>query len=524
MKLRKDQQNAVDSIFTYYRSGNKGHPLIVAPTGAGKSHIIAGFCQEVLSKYADQKILIITHTKEIIAQDAKVLRQYISNDLVGVYSVGLGRKQVKQVTVAGIQSIYQKAYLFQDFNLILVDEAHLIPPKGEGRYLTFLGAFEKIGIIGFTATPFRRKHGMLTENHMFDRIVYNISIQSLINQGYLVPLSTKATKYKMDRTGLKVIAEDYSIKDLSNRFDRDSITKAIIDEVEPLKDTKKAWLVFAIDIEHCENIAAELNKRGIIAAYVHSKLDIDRKILIDMFNEGHIQALVAVETLTTGFDAPGIDLIVLLRATKSPVLYVQMLGRGMRTAPNKESCLVLDFAGNVEFFGPVDDIAIRVAKSKGFGLPKAPMKTCPECDELVHISKKVCPSCGYEWPKEVKLNLEATQAAILKSQKEVKSQDINVTEVYFHKHKKTGGIPSLRVTYRHGFFQTFSEWVTFEHAGKPRRMAEKWWKIMTVNSSPVPGTVDEALQRLNEIHRPVRIRVDLTGRFPRIIAHFWSTV
>jgi DNA repair protein RadD len=315
--LRDYQKAAIKALLSYTYEGN---PLIVAPTGSGKSHILGGFCKEVYDRWPDNNVLIITHTKEIIKQDIRILEQYLPNYIVGGHSAGINRRQTRQFTVASIQTIYKSPALFEKYHLFIVDEAHLIPPSGEGRYRTFFNALPNIPVVGLTATPFRRGHGLLTENHIFDTIVYDITIQYLVDKKYLVPLSTKATEYTFNDQGVKVLGGDFSKIDLSRRLDHYHITEQIVKELIQFKDKRNSWLIFAIDIAHCEHIAEELNKLGIVAAAVHSKLDIDRQHLLDLFKQKHIQALVAVETLTTGFDAPNIDLIVLMRPTQSPVL------------------------------------------------------------------------------------------------------------------------------------------------------------------------------------------------------------
>lgn len=513
--LRPYQRSAVVAGFDYFKAGNKGNPLIVAPTGSGKSWILAGFIAEAYRLYPEEKILVLTHTKEIIDQNLKILQKLLPPHLIGVYSVGLGYRQVRQFTIASIQSVYKKAELFQDVKLIIVDECHLVPPKGEGRYLTFLGEMKHAKVLGMTATPFRLGTGLLTDNHIFDRIVYDIKLQTLIDLKQLVPLSTKATEYAIDTSGLKIVGGDYSKLELSDRVDRQIVTERIVAELIKFAGTFKSWLVFAIDIAHSEHIAAELSKHGIVAAAIHSKLDIDRTPLLELFKEGHIQALVSVETLTTGFDAPNVDLIVMMRPTQSPVLHVQMLGRGMRPYEGKEKCLVLDFAGNVSRLGPVDEVCVSKktqGKKKG-GLPMT--KTCPTCKEVVAISRKNCPACGHEFKFKTKLAIVPDAGRALASEApQVKI--VSVKSVRFTKHHKAGKPPSMKVTYHCGPVTFYHEWVAFEHEGWPRRRAEQWW-IRFANNE-VPDSVDEALDRQSEISKPKELRVIMAGKYPEVIA------
>jgi DNA repair protein RadD len=518
---RPYQKQAIESVFDYFKANPSGHPLICAPTGSGKSHILAGICAETLARYPKESILVVTHTREIIAQNAKAIRKYVPYDKVGVYSVGLKHKEIKQFTVAGIQSIHKKAELFSHVKLIIVDEAHLIPPTGEGRYLTFFKDMPQARILGLTATPFRRAHGLLTENHIFDKVIYDIPIRTLIKQKHLVPLSSKTTDFAMDTSNLKVIAGDYSKADLSNRLDRQDVTTAIVQELVAFKEKYKAWLVFAIDIEHCEHITKQLNAVDISAAAVHSKLDFDRKHLLDLFKSSKLQAIVSVETLTTGFDAPNVDLIVLLRPTQSPVLHVQMLGRGMRPHIGKDRCMVLDFAGNVERLGPVDQVEIPLGKKKKKGKGKAVTKVCPDCNEIVHASHMICPSCGYKFPKKVNLVGVASNAPVMSGDKvEAKVVKRIVTDVSYSKHRKAGKPPSLKVTYRTNSFQFFSEWVALEHEGYPSVRAAKWWKARSLMT--VPTTVDEALTRTTELRAPKAISILVTGKFPEIVAYHYE--
>lgn len=511
MKPRAYQIEATRAIFDALK--RKENPLVVAPTGSGKSHILGYFCQQAYQRYPAEAILILTHRKEIIQQNANILRQYLPIHLVGIYSSGVGYKQTRQFTVAGIQSIYKQASKLSKYKLIIVDEAHLIPPSGEGRYRTLFNTLGNPAIVGLTATPFRLGHGLLTDNHMFDAIAYSISIADLIDKKYLAPLICKSTEYQIDVSNVKTIAGDYSKKDLSLHVDNTVITNTIVKKLVRYKDIRKAWLVFAIDIEHCEHIAEQLQQAGIIAVAVHSRMNVDRQLILDMFKAGNIQAIVSVETLTTGFDAPTIDLIALLRPTQSPVLHVQMLGRGMRIHENKTNCLVLDFAGNVRALGPVDAVTVT-AKKKGKGSNKNGFtRICPECAEIVHISKKQCTACGFTFPVKPTLYDEAQEAPILKQQGKIWTAKVNKINATIH--KKVGKVPSLKITYYNNMFGLVSEWVTLEHKGYPRKRAVDWWSNNA--KGRIPDTVQEAFDRRNEIRIPTQLTIEKYGKYPSII-------
>ena len=216
--------------------------------------------------------------------------------------------------------------------------------------------------------------------------------------------------------------------------------------------------------------------------------------------------------LSYGFNVPFVDLVALLRPTCSTGLYVQQVGRGTRKADGKDNCLVLDFAGNVRRFGPVDDPRIHTKAGNGNG--EAPTKTCPECDEIVALAATECPGCGYEFPAKAKIKhaAQADSAEIL-SNGRTPSDWLEVEDVEFRKHIKE--TPSLRVSYQCGI-DTFSEWICLEHQGYPRAKAEQWWRALAAGTG-VPQTVNEALARQDEMLWPSHIRVAPDGKYWRIV-------
>jgi DNA repair protein RadD len=213
--------------------------------------------------------------------------------------------------------------------------------------------------------------------------------------------------------------------------------------------------------------------------------------------------------LTTGFNAPAVDLIALLRPTKSAGLYVQMVGRGTRLAPGKENCLVLDFAGNVRRHGPIDLVRPRRPGEAGGG--EAPTKVCPECDSIIALSATECPDCGHVFPaREVKIAPTAATLPVLSP----KAQWLPVHGVSYSRHDKLGGLPSLKVTYNCGL-RSYSEWVCVEHQGYARQKAAEWWR----KRAPVPLTVAQAIAEAKRLARPSEISVRPSGRYVEVSGH-----
>jgi len=501
------QQEAIDAIFDYFRS-NKGNPLVVAPTGSGKSVIIAEFTRIVKSWWPNQKILILSHDMEILSQDHKAVSRQNPDLEIGLYSAGLKSKVIKDITVAGIQSVYKQPDLFTDFNIVLLDEAHTVRYDNDSMYMKFLKALGK-PVIGFTATPFRLGTGYLHlgDKAFFDDIIYTIKIKTLQDQGKLCKITNKQPGITMDASAIKKQAGDFIIKELSMAFDKEAITAEIVQDLALYKDVREKWLVYAIDIEHCEHIAEKLNEVGVKSEAIHSKTGLARGPIIDKFKQGQYQALVSVAMLTTGVDIPEVDMIVLMRPTASPVLHVQIIGRGMRVAEGKEDCLVRDYAGNLQRNGPIDAPVIKLA---GDGNGQPIMKVCEECDEIVHIAVRTCPACGTEFI--FKHNLTSMAAG-----GEVISRELwyPVTGIYYDYYVGGRGRPMLLVTHVCGI-TSFKKYVPIEHGGRATYQAKHWWKRRT--DQPFPRTASEALDiaTAGGLNSPKRILVDTRGKYPEI--------
>jgi len=303
-------------------------------------------------------------------------------------------------------------------------------------------------------------------------------------------------------------------RDLEDAVDQDVITRAAVAEVIAHGETRRSWLAFCSGVRHATHVAEEFRRRGVSCATIFGKTPKDeRDAIIAAFKRGEIRALASMGVLTTGFNAPAVDLIAMLRPTKSAGLYVQMAGRGTRLAEGKENCLVLDFAGNVRRHGPIDLVRPKRPGGPGDGPP--PTKICPKCGTIVAIAALECPDCGFEFPgREVKLEPTASTLEVLSTGK---PQWVGVTDVTYSRHEKHGGRVSLKVTYRCGLaFHT--EWVCFEHEGYPRRKAASWWRERAPELD-VPESVDEALILADQLRRPTEIAVRPAGRFTEITAY-----
>ena len=367
-------------------------------------------------------------------------------------------------------------------------------------------------MIGFTATPYRLDSGMLHQGdeRLFTDIAYEVSIRDLIDQGYLCPLVSKATDVELDVAGVGSRGGEFIAGQLQAAVDRDSITKAAIDEVMAYGEDRRSWLVFCSGVAHATHVAEAIRERGVSCATIFGDTPAaERDRIIAAFKRGEIRALASMGVLTTGFNAPAVDLIAMLRPTKSAGLYVQMAGRGTRLAPGKDNCLVLDFAGNVARHGPVDAVTPK-RPGEADGAP--PTKICPDCDSILAAALRQCPDCGHLFPApEVKVAATATTLAILST---MRPQWVAVSGITYGRHEKPGKPPSLRVDYRCGLVR-HSEWICFEHTGYAREKAVAWWRARS--TAPVPSTITDALAASDVLPTPTAIEVRPSGRFTEII-------
>ncbi len=518
LTLRPYQRESIDAIYSYFQE-KSGHPLIVIPTAGGKSLVMATFIHEALELYPPTRILVITHVRELISQNHAELMGIWPEAPAGIHSAGLKARDVEsQVLFCGIQSVHKRAYDIQRCDLILVDEAHLIPRKTNTMYRRFLDDLTRINpymkIIGFTATPFRLDSGMLHQGKdaLFDEITYEVSVRDLVDQGYLSPLISKQTDTQLDVEGVGTRGGEFIASQLEAAVDLEPITRNAVDEIIAFGKDRRSWLLFCSGISHAEHIRDTVRARGHSCECIFgSTPQAERDEIIAAFKRGEIRALAAMNVLTTGFNAPAVDLIAMLRPTKSTGLYVQIAGRGTRLAPGKENCLVLDFAGNVARHGPID-LVKAPSREKGDG--DAPIKVCPECQTINHAAVRHCESCGFEFPPpEVKIDSTATTQEILSSGR---PEWVRVFDIAYRRHEKEGKPPSMRVEYLCGF-NWHREWVCFEHEGYPKRQAARWWSRRAPSGIPMPDSVAEALAMVDELRIPDEIAIKRGGRYVEIV-------
>lgn len=393
--LRPYQQDAVNATLKHFRKSNEP-AVIVLPTGAGKSLVIAE-----LARLAKKKILVVTHVKELVAQNVEKFRQYADQQGVkaGVFSAGLKTKQTNyQVTFASVQSVVRNLDRFtQEYSLIVIDECHRVGTMDDAEKTSQYGQIiqllkqqnEQLKVLGLTATPYRMGMGWIYQYHYhgikrsdtptpFKACIYELPLTYMIKHGFLTP--PKLVDAPVAQYDFSALSSDASgsyneteVNELLVKYPR--VTQAIIEQVAELAETRQGVMIFAATVKHAREIFSYL-PTDMTALITGATANNEREQLIDKFKRGEVKFLVNVSVLTTGFDAPHVDLIAILRPTESVSLYQQIVGRGLRLAEGKTDCLVIDYAGNgINIFYP--EVGEKKPNSQS---------------ELVQV---FCPACGF---------------------------------------------------------------------------------------------------------------------------------
>ena len=502
--LREYQQAAVDAVYQHLAERDD-NPCVVIPTGGGKTPVIATICKDAVTRWSG-RVLILAHVKELLEQAADKLRAVCPEVDFGIYSSGLKRRDTEHpVIIAGIQSVYRRACELGGFDLVLIDEAHMIPPPGsdgDGMYRQMLADLcvinPNVRVIGLTATPFRMKSGSIcTANGYLNQVCYEIGVRELIVQGFLSPLRTRAGAVKADTSGLHIRAGEFIAGEVEDLMDKDELVRSACGEIIEQTASRRSVLIFTSGIRHGRHVVEELKRNhGVDCGFVDGETpNAERDAILTRFKAGELKYLANVNVLTTGFDAPGVDCVAMLRPTMSLGLYYQMVGRGFRLHPDKADCLVLDFGGNVLRHGPVDQISVTDPQA---GTGEAPVKECPECHALIHAAYGTCPECGFAFPppEREKHSAKAHAGGILSDQHTDTHR--TVRKVFYSVHTKRDAPEdapkTMRVEYEVGYYDFRSEWICFEHPsnGYARQKAEAWWRARS--NAPVPDTAAEAVE------------------------------
>lgn len=557
MELRDYQRSGVDIGRADVLDGKD--PCVVIPGAGGKSIIIAEQVRQFV-EVDGLRVLMLVDTKELIQQNANKLRElwrdlYGTQAPLGVYSASLKRKELgRPITYGGIQSV--QPFVKRNgpmalgwIDVVIVDEAHMIPTKGEGQYRSLIAMLREanpnLRVVGWTATPWRLGHGDIAsgEGALFNSLHADIvSVRELVDRGFTAPLRSKHTGVKLlDLVGdVHKRGGDFVESELAAAVNKNEPNELIAAEIvaRGTEEDRRHCLLFCVSIDHCKEMARILTGLGKPSGVIHGEMsDLERTDALNRFRAGEWWGLANVMLLTKGWDFPDLDMMAWCRPTLSPVLYSQIAFRGMRlktdgTTPHRD-CYILDFAGLVSTHGPITDV--RPPRARGAKPGECPIKNCPICAELVLISCMLCPSCGYEWEapkKDAKLHNDDIMAERRKD---------GVAEVarwtWFY-HTSQQGKRMLAVEYE--FKEAVEPEGTDEESlrnMKPRQRATEYWPVFTEDWArsklkklaeklgvELTSTGSIMIERLNAAPHPETVKLSLKAGWIRVGRPKWAAL
>ncbi|MGY2463575.1 DEAD/DEAH box helicase [Vreelandella sulfidaeris] len=550
-QLRPYQQEAVKRVVGHFRASSEP-ALVVLPTGSGKSLVIAE-----LARLARGRVLVLAHVRELVEQNHAKYQAYgLEAD---IFSAGLKRKEAtRQVVFGSVQSVVRNLEQFNDanFTLLVIDESHRVSLNEDASYGQVIEHLRRhnpqLKILGLTATPYRlgqgfiyyrHHHGMVrgSEESFFRDCVFEQPLRLMVKQGYLAaPKRLDMAIEGYDFSALKPASSGLFQEEALNRVVAGSrATPGIIEQIIARAVDRQGVMIFAATVAHAEEIMGYLPpaEAALITGATPSQ---ERKALIDAFKARAIKYLVNVAVLTTGFDAPHVDLIAILRPTESISLYQQMIGRGLRLSPGKEDCLILDYAGN-----PWDIFAPEVGEPKPDSDSEPVQVECPACGhanlywgkrdgELVieHFGRrcqglveddegkkrqcdfrfrfKVCDECGAENDIAARCCHGCDRLLVDADDKlkdALKLKDAKVLRVSGMQLEATTngrGLPRLKVTYHDEDGEHLSEWFALETSAQRRAFYAAFlrYHLRAPGGKWTPLSADEVVAEQHRLRHP----------------------
>ena len=550
MELRNYQKKALAKAHCWFKEKTT-YPLIVLPTGAGKTIVFTTLIKDLYLENPSKRFLILAHRQELISQAVDKLLNVWPDAPVGILAASLKQfNHTAPIVIASRDTLASKKRLEKSypFDYIIIDEAHHVSPQMNTRYRKIIDHFEEIGcpkILGVTATPYRMGQGYIygMDDHFFGGVAYKATIPDLIKQGYLSRLSSFKVNdnavIDASKARVKFKGGDYRESDLEALAMVDHTIYAIINdwiEKAYLKG-RKSTVFFCVSVLHANKMTLFLKDHGIKAACVTAETPTaEREYILHGFEEGTINALCNVAVLTEGWDAPRTDCIALLRPTKSLGLYVQICGRGMRPWGDKKDCLLLDYGGNMGRHGCIDVARPERNKKDEELTDELKIWICDECLSVNDMEDKTCRECGLTKPlpepeeinplKEESVASETTIAA----EGQVLSDESGEV-VILERQERVEWIRAEMATSKNGnkylkilFKSTEQYWpyttaLMMNMRGKPRQVAEKKWGIMT-KGDVLPWGIEPAMDMVNHegvMNQVKQVNVRKEGRYWNVI-------
>lgn len=390
MLLRPYQADAVSSLRGSYASGKRA-PLFVLPTGGGKTFVFTYVSQQSVAR--GKSVCILVHRQELLLQASRSLRAMgVPHGLIAPQF----NRNNEPVQIASVQTLLRRLKRYpEQFDLVVIDEAH---HAVAGSWRKVVDQMPGAKILGVTATPVRTDGQGLSE--MFDDLICGPSMSSLIDMGYLVRPVVYAPPTAVDLSGIRKRGGDFDAKQLTERMDKPTITGSAVEHYRKLCAGKPA-IAFCASVAHAKHVAEQFRAAGFTSVSLDgTMLDTERKAAIDGLANGSIQVLTSCDIVSEGTDIPVVEVAILLRPTQSTSLYIQQVGRALRSAPGKTQAIILDHVGNVLRHGMPDEQrdwtldGLVKGSAANDNEPTIAVKQCEKCYAVFKPSP-VCPQCGH---------------------------------------------------------------------------------------------------------------------------------
>jgi superfamily II DNA or RNA helicase len=395
MLLRDYQVDSIDGLRNAFRKGAQ-RVILCLPTGAGKTFTFCELARRTVTKDPKARVLILTDRIELLYQAGGSL--YKTGMTAGVLDAKAKYMPKSQVVVAMVETYFkraQKGWNIPNLKLIIVDEAH------KGNFRKVIELHPNTHIVGATATPVATsKRNPL--NLYFHDIVNKIDVAALVDLGFLSSPRYFATAVQVSAS-ISSSTGDYKENELYQDYNKTELYEGCFKNYQ-LHAWQRKTLIFCVNIAHSENTAREFRKtlpEDQVKYLTSLTPDLERKAILRWFANTPGAVLINCGILTTGFDQPDVECIILNRSTNSLPLYMQMIGRGSRTTETKKEFIVIDMGNNIKKHGCWDDyrdwedIFRNPSKKRD---QVAPIKECPQCESIISPRKMVCPFCGYLFP------------------------------------------------------------------------------------------------------------------------------
>ena len=429
-QLRDYQESGAKGVARMLASG-KRRIIYQLATGGGKTVTFATISKRFIEK-SKKKVLVLVHREELLNQTIATLRNWYGINAVPIQA-GCKKAPLASCYVAMCETANRRLIkdpnFFGDIGLLITDEAHL------GNHFKVYSHFENSYIIGFTATPLSSKKDQPLKKY-FDDIVCGVDIQDLIKNRSLCQNITYSIKGNFDRSTAKMRGGEFAEDEMAAEFKKFKSVKNTISGYERFCLNKKT-VVFNVNVSHSELVNESFLNSGYNSRHLDAGCGHEyRKECLQWLNKTPDAILNNVGILTTGFDEPSVEGIIMNKSTLSMPLWLQCAGRGSRPHETKECFTIVDMGGNAMSHGDWSDERdwnkiFHHPPKKGEGV--APVKECPECERILKIQDMLCPDCGYEFENEVK----EQKYDSIPAEFEIITKNIDVKEIIEkNKHKK----------------------------------------------------------------------------------------